>query len=147
MTRRSCHHSGMKIRHLIAVVPAALLVLTACGSSDQSTSADGPTTSGDTAALLDSAVTEMCKQVLTYIDVAQQQSAASGQSFDRAAAGDEFLGMIKDNSAVWVGAYNEQATATGQPALDPATATWSDMPAASRNLIEQSVQKGVAGSC
>ncbi|WP_305092619.1 hypothetical protein [Prescottella sp. R16] len=143
----------MKMRHLIAVVPAAVLVLTGCSNSEEA--ADPATTSADRPAaaestgddLLDTAVSAMCTQVLTYLDVSEQQAETAGESFDRAAKGDEFLGELKSNSGVWVAAYNQQAEAVGQPTLDPSTATWEDMPAESRDLIEKAVDKGITGDC
>lgn len=141
----------MKMRHLIAVVPAALLVLTGCSSTDGAATSTtfGTPAGGDaaTAALLDDAVAEMCAQVVTYIDLSQQQAAATGEDFDRAAKGEEFLGLLKTNATVWVAAYNEQAEATGAPTLDPATATWEDMPSDSRELIERAVAAGISGTC
>lgn len=139
----------MKIRHLIAVVPAALLVLTGCSDDKETTAsapASGQVTSGGTAAQ-DAAVSAMCTQVLAFLDSSQQQAEAAGQPFDRAAKGDEFLDMMKANGGTVVAAYNEQATAAGQPTLDPATATWEDVPAEARDLIEQSVQGAVSGTC
>ncbi len=146
--------SGMKLRHLIAVVPAALLVLTGCSNSEEaaapastSPSAGQPAQDMSSDDLLDSAVSAMCTQVLTYLDVSEEQAKSSGESFDRAAAGTEFLDQLKSSSGVWVAAYNQQAEAVGQPALDPATATWEDMPAESRELIEKAVSTGVSGTC
>ncbi|WP_137724040.1 hypothetical protein [Prescottella subtropica] len=144
----------MKLRHLIAVVPAALLVLTGCSNSEEaaapastSPSAGQPAQDMSSDDLLDSAVSAMCTQVLTYLDVSEEQAKSSGESFDRAAAGTEFLDQLKSSSGVWVAAYNQQAEAVGQPALDPATATWEDMPAESRELIEKAVSTGVSGTC
>ncbi len=138
----------MKLRHLIAAAPVALLVLTGCSDSDADTAASPSTeTSAATANLVDAAVKEMCGQVAVFIDSSEQAAQAAGQPFDRAAKGEEFLGLLKTSSGAWVGAYNAQAEAAGQPLLDPATATWEDMPADSRAMIEKSVQSGVSGTC
>ncbi|WFR73655.1 hypothetical protein P9209_08695 [Prescottella defluvii] len=138
----------MKLRHLIAAAPVALLVLTGCSNSDADTTAS-PSTAPSTApsAVVDAAVKEMCSQVAVFIDSSAQAAQAAGQPFDRAAKGEEFLTLLKSSSGAWVGAYNAQAEAAGQPQLDPATATWEDMPADSRDMIERSVQAGVSGNC
>ena len=137
----------MKIRHLIAAVPVALLVLTGCSDSDAEPAAASSNQPGVTADALDAAVKEMCTQVAAFIDASEQTSQGDGQPFDRAAKGEEFMELLKANSGAWVGAYNAQAEAAGQPQLDPATATWEDMPADSRGLIEKSVSAGVSGTC
>ncbi|WP_430334039.1 hypothetical protein [Rhodococcus sp. ACT016] len=138
----------MKIRHLIAAVPVALLVLTGCSDSDAEPAASSSNETTTVAAdVVDAAVKEMCSQVAAFIDSSEQAAQAAGQPFDRAAKGEEFLGLLEANSGAWVGAYNAQAEASGQPALDPATATWEDMPADSRDMIEKSVHAGVAGTC
>ncbi|WP_433607147.1 hypothetical protein [Prescottella agglutinans] len=138
----------MKLRHLIAAAPVALLVLTGCSNSEADTAASPSTeTSAATANLVDAAVKEMCSQVAVFIDSSAQAAQAAGQPFDRTAKGEEFLALLKTSSGAWVGAYNAQAEAAGQPQLDPATATWEDMPAESRDMIERSVQAGVSGTC
>ncbi|WP_107982526.1 hypothetical protein [Rhodococcus sp. OK519] len=140
----------MRIRHLIAAVPVALLVLTGCSDGgDADSKADGKTTVtvDPSADAQDSAVSVMCAQVVAYLDATQQQAEAADQPFDRAAKGNEFLDTLKANGGTVVAAYNQQAQASGEPMLDPATATWDDVPAEARELIEQSVQSGIAGSC
>lgn len=137
----------MKLRHLIAAAPVALLVLTGCSDSDADTAASPSTETTVATDLVDAAVKEMCTQVAVFIDSSEQAAQAAGQPFDRAAKGEEFLGLLKTSSGAWVGAYNAQAEAAGQPQLDPATATWEDMPADSRAMIEKSVQAGVSGTC
>jgi len=138
----------MKIRTLIAAAPVALLVLTGCSDSNADSAASSADETTTVAAdLVDAAVKEMCGQVAVFIDSSEQAAQAAGQPFDRAAKGEEFLGLLKTSSGAWVGAYNAQAEAAGQPLLDPATATWEDMPADSRDMIERSVQAGVSGNC
>jgi hypothetical protein len=143
----------MRIRHLIAAVPVALLVLTGCSDGGDSDSTDtkdaGKTTITAEAGAdaQDTAVSVMCAQVVAYLDATAQQAEMAGQPFDREAQGAEFLDMLKANGGTVVAAYNEQAAAAGEPTLDPATATWEDVPAEARELIEQSVESGIAGSC
>ncbi|RVW01836.1 hypothetical protein [Rhodococcus spongiicola] len=128
----------MKIRHLIAIVPAAVLVLAGCSGSNEDTAE---------AELRDSAVAEMCRQVVTFIDMSEDQAEVTGEPFDRQATGDEFMGLLKDNSALWVAAYNQQAESEGKEQLDPEIAGWEDLPSESRDLIEKAVQNGVNGTC
>ncbi|WP_031938107.1 hypothetical protein [Prescottella defluvii] len=142
----------MRIRHVIALVPAALLLLTGCSDSEDtaasapnSSSVQAATTQDDAA--LDAAVKEMCGQVAAFLDNTATQAEQAGESFDRAAQGQVFLDQMKANSAVWVASYNMQAEAAGEPPLDPSTATWEDMPEQSRALIENSVDGAVAGTC
>ncbi|MCA1005876.1 hypothetical protein LCL87_09115 [Rhodococcus hoagii] len=143
----------MRIRHLIAAVPVALLVLTGCSDGGDSDSKDtkdaGKTTITAEAGAdaQDTAVSVMCAQVVAYLDATAQQAEMAGQPFDREAKGAEFLDTLKANGGTVVAAYNEQAAAAGEPTLDPATATWEDVPAEARELIEQSVESGIAGSC
>ncbi|MDH6278825.1 hypothetical protein [Prescottella agglutinans] len=137
----------MKLRHLIAAAPVAVLVLTGCSNSDADTTASPSTAPSVASDVVDAAVKEMCSQVAVFIDSSAQAAQAAGQPFDRAAKGEEFLTLLKSSSGAWVGAYNAQAEAAGQPQLDPATATWEDMPADSRDMIERSVQAGVSGTC
>ncbi|RDI26962.1 hypothetical protein DEU38_108197 [Rhodococcus sp. AG1013] len=153
-TGHSVTMSGMRIRHVIALVPAALLLLTGCSDSEE-TSASGPsattsvqgTAAQDDSAALDAAVKEMCSQVTAFLDSSEAQAKGTGESFDRAAQGQAFLDQLKANSAVWVASYNMQAEAVGAPPLDPSTATWEDMPEASRAMIEDSVDGAVSGTC
>ncbi|QCQ92445.1 hypothetical protein [Rhodococcus sp. SGAir0479] len=139
----------MKIRHLVAVAAAPLILVAGCGDSDESTAsapANGQATA-DGSTAQDAAVSVMCAQVTAFLDSSQQQAESAGQPFDRQAKGDEFLETLKANGGPVVAAYNQQAEAAGQPPLDPATATWEDVPAEARDLIEQSVQAGVSGNC
>lgn len=144
----------MRIRHLIAAVPVALLVLTGCSDGGDSDSKDTTNDAGRTtvtadagADAQDTAVSVMCAQVVAYLDATEQQAETTGQPFDREAKGAEFLDMLKANGGTVVAAHNQQAVAAGQPTLDPATATWDDVPAEARDLIEQSVQSGISGNC
>lgn len=144
----------MRIRHLIAAVPVALLVLTGCSDGGDSDPKDTKDDAGETtitaeagADAQETAVSVMCAQVVAYLDATQQQAESAGQPFDRDAKGAEFLDMLKANGGTVVAAYNQQAVAAGEPTLDPATATWEDVPAEARELIEQSVQSGISGSC
>lgn len=138
----------MRIRHLLAAAPVALLVLTGCSDSgDPAPAGPDATTSAADAAALDEAVAQMCLQVDAFLDSSEVQADTSGQPFDRAARGQEFLDQLKGSSAAWVSAYNAQAEATGAEQLDPETATWEDMPAQTRELIEASVTTAVSGTC
>ncbi|RVW01257.1 hypothetical protein [Rhodococcus xishaensis] len=131
----------MKIRHLIAIVPAAVLVLAGCSGSNEDTAA--PAQDEETTA----AIAEVCRQVATLIDTSEEQAGATGEPFDRAAAGDEFMGLLMENTSLWTSAYNLQAEAAGKPELDPALASWEDLPEEFRDVVEQAVQNGVAGTC
>ena len=65
---------GMRIRHVIALVPAALLLLTGCSDSED-TAASAPNSSSvqaatnqDDAVALNAAVKEMCCKVSPFLD-------------------------------------------------------------------------------